>query len=373
MGVLRVVALLVLVMDLGGPQAVAGGRWQPGDALDGLAKPHTGKARRQGSADPTGANKDFRTLKPGESVTIFDQRGAGVVRRFFFAFLPRTGALGDPTQVVGGTAADVVAAHRQTILRMYWDGEREPSVQVPIGDFFVAGFGTENEFVSAPVSITSGGFSCYWPMPFHRSARWTLTNVSPGTTLLYWYHVDYTAYDTLPKTLRHFHAQWRRENPTTPGRPYTILEARGRGHYVGTALFAQRRRLTSNPYGVFQFLEGDEQISIDGESSPSIAGSGTEEYFNSGFYFDRGPASAPYHGIVIKDVARARTSTYRWHVQDAIPFARSIRVAIEHGSGNDLESDYASVAYWYQEEPHAPFPNLPDDPSALLPSEPAPP
>src|SRR5262249_42715025 len=157
----------------------------------------------------------------------------------------RRGALGDPNQIAGGTSqADVVAAHRQGILRMYWDGEGAPSVESPLGDFFGVGFGLDPEYAAVPVVRASGGNRRARPMPFHRAARITLTNLSPATVVTYWYDIDYTTYGKLPPSLRHFHAQWRRENPTTVGTPYTILDARGRGHYVGTALFAQPRSLT---------------------------------------------------------------------------------------------------------------------------------
>jgi hypothetical protein len=165
----------------------------------------------------------------------------------------------------------------------------------------------------------------------------------------------------------HFHAQWRRENPTTRAKNYTILETTGRGHFVGAALFMQAIRGRG-----LGFLEGDEMIYIDGESQPSIIGTGTEDYFSSGWYFDRGPYGAPYHGCPIKDEKLGRISAYRWHVEDAMPFTKSIKVTIEHGDGSQWDADYSSVAFWYQREPHAPFPRLPDDPKSLLPSEPQP-
>ena len=115
-------------------------------------------------------------------------------------------------------------------------------------------------------------------------------------------------------------------------------------------------------------LEGDEMIFLDGEQVASIKGTGTEDYFSGGFHFDRGAFSAPYHGAPLADDALGRISAYRWHIEDALPFTRSIRVTIEHGSENDAVADYSSVAYFYQREPHAPFPPFPADPSLLLPS-----
>jgi hypothetical protein len=272
------------------------------------------------------------------------------VRRFWATFFP----IADP------------AVARQLILRMYWDGESEPSVETPLGDFFGVGFGETTNYVSLPLAETSGGYDCYWPMPFHRSARWTLENVGAANAFV-WYNIDYTGLDRLPASVRHFHAQWRRENPTSVGKSYTILEASGAGHFVGAALFMRDLSGGVPPYGPFGFLEGDERVFVDGETTPSVNGTGTEDYFGGGFYFVTGPFSAPFHGAPIKDETLHRVSAYRWHIEDAMPFTRSIRVEIEHGTGNGWEADYSSVAYFYQTEPHAPFPPLPTDPSLLLP------
>jgi len=314
MALSRLLSLAWLALAAG---AVAGAAAPPGPLGD-LAAPRHGRPRHDGTWDRGGGNVDFRGLQAGQSLTLFETRGAGIVRRFWMTFFPRAPAL-----------------HRQLVLRMYWDGEATPSVEVPVGD--------------------------------HRSARWTLANVSAIDALV-WANVDFTAYQRLPPELRHFHAQWRRENPTTAGRAYTILEAAGRGHFVGAALFMQNRRPGAQTFfGPFGFLEGDEMIFVDGETTPSIVGTGTEDYFGGGFYFESGPIVAPYHGVLIKDEALARVSAYRWHVEDAMPFARAIRMTIEHGSQNDYEGDYSSVAFFYQTEPHAPFPPFPSDPAQLLP------
>jgi hypothetical protein len=309
--------------------------------LSSLASPRPGRALHEGSWDRRHLNDDALHLAPGETVTLFTHEGAGCVHRFWVTIAPR----------------EDVAVLSQTILRMYWDGDAYPSVEVPIGAFFGVGFGEQKDFISAVLDETSGGYNCYWPMPFHRSARWTLTNGSNRRLDSFYYNIDYTALDSLPPDTRHFHAQFRRENPTTPDRNYTILETTGEGHYVGTALFMAGKAL--------YFLEGNEMVFVDGESRPSIEGTGTEDYFSSGWYFDRGLYSAPYHGVVIKDEKRSRVSAYRWHIEDAIPFKTSIRFTIEHGTGNNVTADYSSVAYYYLAGPSpAPHP-LPKD---LLPS-----
>jgi len=358
----RITSALLLLAAIATPLA-AGPQTVGPTGLGGLVLPHGGRAGHASSTDPSGGNVDFRVLASGQSVTLLDLTGAGIVRRFWMTFYPRLTLASPPDQVV--------AAHRQAIIRMYWDGEAQPSVESPIGDFFGVGFGEQHDYVSLPLAETTGGYNCYWPMPFHRAARWTLTNQSPFAMLVWW-NVDYTTFRTLPRDVPHFHAQWRRENPTTLGRSYTVLEAAGTGHYVGTALFMQGLGPGIAPYGRLVFLEGDERVFVDGEASPSIVGTGTEDYFDGGFYFDHGPLAAPYAGAVIRDEQAARVSAYRWHVEDAIPFAKSLRVTIEHGPVNDAPTDYSSVAYFYQREPHAPFPALPADPDLLLPTPPAP-
>lgn len=312
-----------------------------------LIAPQAGKSYSESSWERNGGNADFRPLEPGQTLTLMDVSGPGVVQRFWCTIAPRAHK----------------EIHRQAILRMYWDNETTPSVEAPIGDFFGIGFGEQVDFQSAPLNQTSGGYNCYWPMPFHKRARWTLTNMSNRRIDAFYYNVQYMKYDSLAKDTRLFHAQWRRENPTTPGKMYTILEAKGAGHYVGTAMFMQPRKGRSMWY-----LEGDEMFWVDGEKQPSTYGTGTEDYFSSGWYYDRGPYSALYHGVPIKDESQGRISTYRWHIPDPIPFKKSIRIAIEHGGASETRSDYSSVAYWYQTEPHVPFDTLPKDPKDLLPT-----
>jgi hypothetical protein len=344
--------------------------------LNNLAMPHDGMPMHEGSWDRSGGNGDARPVKPGETLTLLDHRGAGIIRRFWVTIAPRA----------------EMHIHRQAILRMYWDDETEPSVEAPIGDFFGVGFGEQKDFISLPLNETSGGYNCYWPMPFHKSARWTITNMSDRNIDAFYYNIDFTGYESLPADLRHFHAQWHRENPTDPSHNYTILETEGEGHFVGVAMFMQARR----PRGL-GFLEGDEVVYVDqpeallkirdrgpttrtvdqahqkNKPSPQIIGTGTEDYFSSGWYFDRGTYSAPFHGCVIKDELKNRVSAYRWHIEDAMPFHKCIRVSIEHGTNNDHEADYSSVAYWYQTPSSRAgkrFSSIPIDARELLPYTP---
>jgi hypothetical protein len=346
-------ALAALFPSTAGAQAPRGGfGGGSGSPLAGLANPHAGTAKHEGSWDRSGGNGDMRGIKPGETLTIFDAKGPATVKRFWVTIAPRTD----------------VELLRQTIIRMYWDGETSPSVECPIGDFFGVGFGQQVDFQSMPLNETSGGYNCYWPMPFHTSAKWTIENRSKKNLDAFYYNIDYTAVETMNPNLKHFHASWRRENPTKAGTNYTILEAEGDGHYVGTALFMQNRQGRG-----LGFLEGDEMVYIDGETTASIIGTGTEDYFSSGWYYDRGVYSANYHGIPIKDETLGRVSTYRWHIEDAMPFHKSIKFTIEHGHANDHVADYSSVAYFYQSEPHKAYPPLPADAKDLLPWTPPPP
>ncbi|HLJ54518.1 MAG TPA: glycoside hydrolase family 172 protein [Chthonomonadaceae bacterium] len=337
-----------------GPAALAQDRNPEGQlgTLGSLMLPRDGTPKHEGSWDRKGGNGDARSVAPGETLTLLDVKGAGIIRRFWVTIAPRS----------------EMTIHRQAILRMYWDDAKDPSVEVPIGDFFGVGFGEQKDYISLPLNETSGGYNCYWPMPFHKSARWTITNLSKRRIDAFYYNVDYTAYRRLPGRLLDFHATWRRENPTTREKNYTILDAQGEGHFCGVALFMQNRR----GHG-FGFLEGDEMIYVDGEDKPSINGTGTEDYFSSGWYFDRGLYSAPYHGVTILDTTKGRVSAYRWHIEDAMNFKKSLRVTIEHGNQNDTEADYSSVAYYYMKGSHNANSTIPSDPVDLLPYVPPPP
>lgn len=352
-------AIVLLSALMLGTRSNAQGMASPGvgtlgtGTLDGLMRARSGKIAHYASTDLKGGNADFRRIAPGQTLTLVDHRGAGIVRRWWVTVAPRNN----------------VDLQRQLIVRCWWDGESSPSVEVPLSDFFGVGFGQWKQFVSLPLSMTSGGYNCFWPMPFSRLARITIENRSQTTCDAFYYNIDI---QTLPSPLLlqrqsgdpllYFHAQFRRTNPTVAGQDVPILEAVGRGHYVGTLLSMQNRR--SRRIG---FLEGDERAWIDGEAQPSIVGTGTEDYFSSGWYFDTGTYSSPYNGLTIKDAETGRISAYRWHIEDAIPFTKSLRFHIEHGATDDADADYSSVAFWYQTHPHAPFPPLPSD---LLPLPP---
>lgn len=309
--------------------------------LETITRPVEGRLVHVASTDKTGGNGDMRRIAPGETFTLLDFSGAGELRRFWLTIAPRNNRF----------------LHRQLILRCYWDGETTPSVEVPVGDFFGVGFGEGRDFQSAPLAVTSGGYNCYWPMPFGKSARITVENRSRVVCDAFYYNIDLLAKakpDVSPPL--YFHAQFRR-TVSVAGQPITFLETSGRGHYVGSVLSAQPVN-----GGGLGYLEGDERVFVDGETAPSVVGTGTEDYFSSGWYFDHGPYSALYHGCVLKEDGRGRISAYRWHIPDPIPFTKSLRFTLEHGGTNDAPNvDYCTVAFWYQTHPHAPFPPLPAD------------
>lgn len=323
------------------------------------------RSRRSSSYDGTGANSDAWKLMPGETRAILEAGSPGCVKHIWCTL---------------GSEDDHYP--RKIVLRAYWDGESEPSVQAPIGDFFGMGHGMHKNFVSEPLQMSpSGGraMNCWFPMPFN-SALLTVTNECDGPLDLFFY-VDYEEYAAPhPAEVGRFHAQWRRENPTEgwlaerlgPGRMdswktpnladegnYLILEAEGTGVYVGCNLHIDCFQRQGNDW----YGEGDDMIVIDGEPwPPRMHGTGTEDYFCMA-YCPRTEYCAPYHGLILYSGTgdwpfKGKNSMYRYHIEDPIRFERSIRVSIEHGHANKLSNDYSSTAYWYQKEPHKPFPVL---------------
>jgi hypothetical protein len=279
-------------------------------------------------------------VSPGQTVTLVDHHGPGIVRRWWMTLLQHQ---------------ESANLFRNAIVRCYWDGEKTPSVEAPISDFFGLSFGEWHDYISIPASATSGGFNCYWPMPFRSAARITLENrsVTPVTGL--YFNIEIESDAGVASDALYFHAQFRRVSPAPRGKPVTVLEATGRGQFVGTVLSARTLR------GVgMRFLEGDESFFVDGEKESSVSGTGTEDYFSSGLYFVTGTFSAPYHGVTVLDREKNRVGAYRWHIEDPIPFKKSLRFELEHGPNNDVPADYSTLAIWYQDHPHLPFPALPD-------------
>lgn len=304
-------------------------------------------------------------IPPGEAYTVAEIAGAGTIVRIWMTTM----------QPMPGSEDNFNDA---LVLRFFWDGEATPSVEVPFGPFFGVPWGKYKHYVAEPLSCTSGGYNCRFPMPFSDGCRIEVANEAGTACPMLFFQVQYLELDEQPAPYR-FHAQWRRENPTQPGVAYRVLEAQGAGHFAGMHLFMQnaehwfdppkmieRAQETGSPLAALfpqalgmGMLEGWESIFVDGEEAPSIPGTGNEDYFNSGFYFSKGPYSAPHWGCTVRNYLTSRCAAYRFHVDDPISFGESIVVDIDHGYTNQVATDYSSVAYWYQAEPHGAFPALP--------------
>jgi hypothetical protein len=352
--------------------------------LANLARLRAYRRHRLSSWDRGGGNFDFVVVPAGECLALGAITGAGCVRHIW---LTMTSVPEEPGDL------------RLTVLRMWWDGEAHPSVEVPLGDFFGIGFGLRRNFVSLPLQMSpqdGRGFNCWFPMPFADGARFEVENQGRSPRFFYFY-IDYEAYECLDADLARFHAWWNRLNPTagtardhgytrqdygldarrpagaglalggpwlqpnlTAAQNYVILDVRGNGQYVGCNLNVDVfERQVNDWYG-----EGDDMIFVDGEPwPPRLHGTGTEDYFNTAFCPTQ-EYCAPYHGITVYSGTESwpwggKNSMYRFHIEDPIRFERSIRVTIEAGHNNALANDYSSTAYWYQSGRAEPLPPLP--------------
>ncbi|MHB0877987.1 MAG: glycoside hydrolase family 172 protein [Anaerolineae bacterium] len=322
------------------------------------------RRKRESSWDSSGANADSWDMAPGERRTIADISGAGTITHLWFT-----------------SASDEPFWTRRVVLRAWWDGEEQPSVEVPLGDFFGCGHGAIRRYWSAPLDMSGpddsghSAFNCWWPMPFGSRARLEVSNEGAEARSLYFY-VDYELADEPDAEALRFHAQWRRCSPCDgwmkPGQSvgdrevnamtnldgagnYVILDAEGRGHYVGCNLSIDNQR--GEWWG-----EGDDMIFIDGDTwPPSLHGTGSEDYFCHAYGMQ--DTFGPFHGVSVANRDHkdweGQWTVYRHHIPDPVSFQQRILVSIEHGHANGRSDDYSSTAYWYQGEPHKAFPPLP--------------
>ena len=327
-----------------------------GNPLEGLERLKNFESRRTSSSAPDwrNSNGDARPIKPGDTLTLGELEGPGVITHIWFTI-----------------AHDAKFYSRLMTLRIYWDGEEHPSVECPIGDFFGIGHGVDQAFMSLPIRVTSDGRArnCYWPMPFGKPARITVTNESDKPCRALYYYIDWQKHDSLPKDTAYFHAMYRQEYPCVMGRNYLLADIVGRGHYVGTIQSVYHS--SDGWYG-----EGDDFFFIDGEKEPSLRGTGTEDYFCDAWGFRQ--QDGPFYGTPLWEGGKtgARVTAYRFHIPDPVVFKKSLRAEIEHkgsqhfpdGKVNGfIERDdlMSSVALWYQTEPHKPWPALPAGPDRL--------
>lgn len=289
-------------------------------------------------------------IEPGQTFELADIAGPGAIQQIWMT----------PT-----------GNWRFSILRIYWDDQETPSIECPVGDFFAMGWGEYAQISSLAVCVNPGSaFNCYWEMPFRKRCRMTMTNIADERMVLY-YQINYTLTD-VPEDVGYLHAQYRRANPLPYQEVYTILDGvRGQGHYVGTYM----------AWGVNNrgwWGEGEIKFYLDGDDAyPTICGTGTEDYFCGSYNFENRETkqyqefTTPYAGLhqVIRPDGVYRSQTrfglYRWHIADPIRFQQDLRVTIQalgwrsYGRYLPLQDDIASVAYWYQMLPTAPFPELP--------------
>jgi len=338
--------------------------------LDNLPRLRSGRTKRISSWDVSGGNSDCWRIEGGQTKTLAGIKGPGCVRHIWIT-----------------VAAEDEWYLRKTLLRAYWDGEKTPSIDCPLGDFFGVGHGVVNSYQCAVLNMSAwpdnhknAAMNCYFPMPFGDGARLEVVNESDKPIRAFYFYVDYDELPAPPEEMGRFHAKWRRENPCDgwvplePGKQpesshgsggavnltdaenYLVLEAKGRGHYVGVNLSVHN--LCNGWWG-----EGDDMIMIDGQKwPPDMHGTGSEDYF--GHAWGMQPQNAfLYNGVSYhKGPAHTyneRITVYRFHIPDPIIFHKSIRVSIEHGHANTHSNDYASVAYWYQTEPHFDFAPMP--------------
>ena len=281
------------------------------------------------------------------TTTIMDVEGPGIIQHIWITVTEKV--------------------YRDLIVRFYWDGEETPSVEVPLGDFFCNSWRQRVNVNAMPICVNpSGGFNCYFPMPFRKSARVTVENRSPYDVNEFFYTINYALTEVADDDA-YFHAQFRRVNPVAYKDDYVILDnVKGKGHYVGTFLAWQQNSAAWWGEGEFKvFLDGDKEY-------PTICGTGTEDYFGGAWCFGEN-YSTPFLGYPMGQSAASweakpgtRHLLYRFHVLDPIRFHQDIKVTVQAlGWRSDfrympLQDDISSVAYWYQAEPHAPFPKLPD-------------
>ena len=331
-----------------------------GSSLADLIHIRNCERMRASSWDVTGANSDSWPLEKGETKVIGDLKGPGRINHIWFT--------------IWGDDKDWP---RKMLVRMYWNGEKNPSVDCPVGDFFGLGHCKCRAFQTLPMNMTGSSASntamnCWWHMPFQEHARIEIVNECDSERQGIYFYIDWEKYDEpLADDIIYFHAKWRRENPTdgwyksdnpdpiaarhgaetnskkqlTDEDCYRILEAEGRGHYVGC--FLNVHNLMGGWWG-----EGDEMFVIDGEPwPPRLHGTGSEDYFCNAWGMQ--PHAFLYHGSSLpEEEGRGKCTSYRFHIEDPVTFKKSLRASIEHSHGNLGTDDFSSVAYWYQTEPH---------------------
>jgi hypothetical protein len=323
------------------------------DPLAEITRRIEGRTRRASSGlfDPE-SNRDAYHIAPGETVVLTTLQGPGEIRHMWFTIAGRDRRY-----------------PRTLVMRIYWDRADVPSVETPVGDFFAAGNGMRANVNTLPIQVTSYGraLNCYWRMPFRKEARIELTNEGKNRLTVYW-QFDWMQLPRVADDVLYFHARYRQEFPAKPFSPYVIFDGRGEGHYVGTVLSIQCS------YGSW-FGESDDRFYIDGETEPSLVGTGCEDFFNDAWNLRL--FTNANTGVTIKEPngEDCRFTAYRWHIAAPVTFRKSLKVEIERRSyalvtnpetGERKLYDFkyrpdfcSSVAFWYQKTIAEPFDRFP--------------
>lgn len=346
---MRFTVLLVTVLIIASAAAVCATEMFP--MLDSLPQLKDFRAMRASSADPNwqNGNGDSRPIPPGETLVLADLKGPGRIAHIWFT-------INDKEKFYG----------KKLMLKMFWDDEKFPSVESPLNDFFCEGHGIDYEVNSLPFRVTANGRArnCYFPMPFGQSARIEVTNEGKEPVRSFYYYIDWQKLESLPKDTAYFHAKYRQEFPCIAGKDYLILEALGQGHFVGC-------NLSIRIHETQWWGEGDDFFYIDGEKEPSIRGTGSEDYLCDAWGIRK--MDGLFYGSPFNegwDDIYDRTTAYRFHITDPVPFKKSLKMTIEHKGAGPLPDgtnsgfkerfdDFSSVAYWYQTEPHLEFFKMP--------------
>jgi Protein of unknown function (DUF2961) len=332
------------------------------DFLPWYTRSQSYQSLKQSSHDTTGGNSDRWPIEPGKTLEVYTQNGPGVITHIWFTI-----------------AAESPNYLKELVLRAFWDGETNPSIETPLGDFFGLNLGQNFVYQSAFLNCSAiRALNCYLPMPYRKSARLTVTNEGSQPVGSFYSNIDFQNASSLPDDVLYLHASYNQAVPNTPStidwknngdadelknidgkRNYVYAEARGRGHLMGVTL------------GIWQNQdhwagEGDDMIFIDDETKPVIIGTGSEDYFCGAWNFG-GMAGATafahlYNGapyILGQERVGGRYVCYRWHADNPVTFTKYMKHTIEHGHANHRADNFYSCCYWYQTEPHLKYPTLP--------------
>ncbi len=325
--------------------------------LPEYARAQNYKSLKQSSFDRTGGNSDRWPIAPGATQELFRSDGPGIITHIWF------------------TIAAQSASHlKDIVIRIYWEGNAKPSVEVPVGDFFGLNLGQYCVYQSAYLNCSSvKALNCYFAMPFRRSALITATNEGKQPVGSFYSNIDYKLVPSLPDDIVYFHAQYRQKTPAQATKfaagekeinldgktNYVFAETRGKGHLMGVIMGVLQN--SENWFG-----EGDDMIFIDDETRPAITGTGTEDYINGAWDFGGRDGAVPfahlYNGAQFMQAPEhggGRYLMYRWHGDNPVTFERYLKHTIEHGHANDRADNFYTVCYWYQTQPFTDFPPLP--------------